>query len=90
MRIYKTSQHGDKTIFEGSKKNVLETLRTESREKRRSSRIAHKLDDTVHSIDKNKHLSQLVTMASFKLEQLGVIQLLNLLNSHGVTNYELA
>jgi len=87
MKIHKTSQHGDLTIFEGNKKVVLEKLRTEAREKRRSSRIAHKLEDTVHSIDDSKHQSKLVTMASFKLENLGVDQLLDLLNNHGVTNY---
>jgi plasmid maintenance system killer protein len=90
MRIYKTSQHGNKTIIEGNKKNILEQLRTEAREKRSSSRIAHKLEDTVHSIDENKHPSKLVTMASFRLEELAINQLLKLLNNHGITNYAIA
>jgi plasmid maintenance system killer protein len=89
MKIHKTSQHGDITIIEGNKKQVLEDLRVEARTKRRESRLRHNLTDDVHSIDKSLHQSELVTMASFKLENKGLNDLIELLNSHGVTNYKI-
>jgi len=83
---YKSSD----ATFTGSKKQVLNFLRTEARRMRRESRTSRHLPDDVHSINENLHPSKLVTMASFKLNDLDVDALLNLINNHGVLKYKVS
>lgn len=73
----------------GSKKEILTFLRDEAHKLRRSSRLIHNLPDNVHSIDDKLHQSKLVTMASFKLSEMNIEQLLTLLNNHGVYKYQI-
>ena len=75
--------------LKGSKKEILTHLREEAGEKRRESRLLHRLDDNVHSIDSNLHQSRLVTMASFDLNKMNANQIIELLNNHGVIKYSL-
>ena len=86
--VNKTSQHGDITIIEGSRKKVLEALRVDAREKRLESRKRHNLPLNVSSISGNLHPSILVTMASYQFEKLGLYALISVLNGHGVTQYK--
>jgi hypothetical protein len=89
LKITKQSQYSTSTL-EGSKKEVLSFLRTEAKEKRRGSRQAHKLSDSVHSLPFDAHCSELVTMAAFNLNNCRVERLIALLNGHGVTKYSVA
>ncbi|MCT4665662.1 MAG: hypothetical protein N4A45_10550 [Flavobacteriales bacterium] len=73
--------------FKGSRKEVLEHLRQEAKRKRRDSRLTKGLPDNVHSIDENLHQAKLVTIASFKINEMGLEQLLDLLNQHGELKY---
>jgi len=87
MKVFKNNQTGNSKIFEGSKSSLLIQLREEARKIRRESRLRNGLEDSVHSISENLHPSTLVTMASFKLDFLGLRDLTNLLSNHGVCNY---
>ena len=89
ITIAKSSQYST-SYFTGSKKQALSFLRTEARKKRRGSRQAHKLADNIMSLPKDAHQSELVTIASFELNNCGIEKLLNLLNGHGVTKYVVA
>lgn len=77
------------STFTGIKKQVLNYLRDEARRMRRESRTSRHLEDSVHAINENLHPSKLVTMASFKLNNLGIENLLELINNHGVLNYSI-
>ena len=57
---------------------------------RRESRISRRLEDSVSAINEKIHPSKLVTMASFKLNNLGIDSLLELMNNHGVIKYTVA
>ena len=71
------------------RKDVLNFLRIEAHRMRRESRILMgKKFDNVDSLPRHFHKSELVTMASFNLEKLGMEQLLKLINNHGVIKYE--
>lgn len=74
--------------FSGSKKEVLKELRFIAAEKRRDSRKLRNLPDSVHSIDRSCHPSELVTIASFHLNNYGIDKILELLNAHGVLKYK--
>ena len=78
------------STFTGTKKQVLNHLRDEARRMRRESRTSRHLPDNVHAIDENLHPSKLVTMASFRLNSLGIDSLLELMNNHGVIKYTVA
>ena len=73
--------------FEGTKKQVLNFLRTEAKRMRRESRTSRHLDDSVHSIPEQKHPSKLVTIASFKLNDMRMEDIIKLINNHGVLKY---
>lgn len=88
LTVKTTGQYSSSnSIFTGTKKQVRTYLRSEASRMRRESRLVKKLDDTVHAIDSNLHISKLVTMASFTLGTLGIESLLELLNNHGVLKY---
>jgi hypothetical protein len=76
--------------FTGTKKQVINYLRDEARRMRRESRTSRHLEDSVHAIDDDLHPSKLITMASFKLNNLGIDCLLDLINNHGVIKYTVA
>lgn len=83
MLVEKRNQYGIAGRFEGNLRQVLKQLRAEAAQKRRESRQAHNLPDTVMAIE-SSHPSKLVNMASFGLNEMGLGQLLELLNNHGV------
>ncbi len=83
----KGEHRATESTFTGTKKRVLDFLRSEAREIRRGSRISNGLKDDVHSIDRSEHQSELVTMACFKLQDMRMEQILELINNHGVIKY---
>jgi hypothetical protein len=82
---YKSSN----ATFEGTKKEVRNFLINTAKEVRRNSRLLRRLEDSVHAISSDKHVSKLVTMASFKIQTLSNEQIVELLNNHGVIKYSL-
>lgn len=75
------------STFTGTKKQVINYLRDEARRMRRESRTSKHLEDSVHAISESLHSSKLVAMASFKLNNLNIEALLELMNNHGVIKY---
>jgi len=83
---YKTSEE----TFEGTKKEVLSFLRDEALEMRKKSRSTMSKDkQNVHSILHEKHQSELVNLASFKIKKMNIEQLLPLMNNYGVMDYKI-
>lgn len=76
-------------VKEGTRKEIRLFLNSEAHRLRRESRLIHNLPDNVHSIDRSKHQSELVTMAAFKLTPMSIEQLLPLINNHGVLKYKI-
>lgn len=74
-------------IITGSKRLVLLELRYKALKMRKDSRATIKLFKNVHSLPKNTHQSELVNMASYDLNKLGIDQLLPLMNAHGVLKF---
>ena len=91
MTITKKGQYASSNeTFEGSKREVLSYLRAEALTMREQSRqVMPKSVRNVHAILKNKHSSELVNLATYKLKELGIDQLLPLMNVHGVFNYSM-
>jgi len=91
LTVTTTGQYAaSNSTFTGSKKQVINSLRVEASRMRRESRLSRKLEDSVHAINENSHPSRLVTMASFKINNLGMESLLELINNHGVIKYKVA
>ncbi len=76
--------------FTGTKKEVLNYLRVEACKMRRESRMAKHLPDNVHAIDISLHPSELVTVASFSLNNMSIEHLLRIMNKHGIIRYAIA
>lgn len=84
-RQYASSQE----MFEGSKKEVLAFIRNEALTMREQSRQTIKgYKPTVHALHgAQKQISKLVNIASFKINQMNINNLIDLLNAHGLSNY---
>jgi hypothetical protein len=76
------------TTLTGTKREVLAQLRLKASLMRRNSRKLMK-QDNVHSLITNKHQSPLVNLASYQLNQLGLNELLNVMNAHGVLKFKI-
>ncbi len=90
MKATKTGQYNaSKVIIEGNKKTILNFLRAEALTMREQSRQTIKgYDSSVHALyGKEKHTSEIVNLASFKIKQMNIEQLLPLMNAHGVMTY---
>jgi RNase P protein component len=87
--VVKSNQYGIQEQFIGSSKETHNYLLSEAKTKRRNSRIAHRLTDSVHSLPHTAHQSELVIIASFDLNSMSNEKLITLLNAHGVVKYEL-
>lgn len=87
METIKIRNQYETQKFIGSKKEVLAFLRNEVLTKREDSRKVKKLAFNVHSLPVDAHSSKLVTVAAFKIKQLGKNDLIELLNAHGVQKY---
>ena len=77
------------STFSGSKKQVLNFLRESACGMRRDSRVSRHLPDNVHSIPEDLHTSKLVTMSFFSLNKKGIVDILKLINLHGVLKYNI-
>ena len=84
--IAEKSPYGVK-YWVGSKRELLTRLRVLAHEKRTDSRSLKGLSLGVHAIDSSLHPSQLVTMASWKINVLDFERLIALLNGHGVLRF---
>ena len=82
------------TWFEGSRKQYRSFLISQASRMRNESRaLRPKLHpEGVHAIinEKNKHVSELVNIASFEIQRLSNEKLLKLMNAHGVMKYTLS
>ena len=87
IMIKVTSPYGVNNLV-GSRKDLLAQLRYIAKEKRRSSRLNKGFEDSVHSIDRGLHQAELVTMSSWKIDELDVDPLISLLNDHGIKKFQ--
>lgn len=93
MKATKTGQYASSTKeVEGNKATILEFLRSEALTMREESRQTIKgYTPTVHALQGNdKHTSEIVNIASFKINQMGINNLVILMNAHGVMTYKIS
>jgi hypothetical protein len=92
MKVIKKGQYASSAeTFEGTRKEVLNYLRNEALTIREQSRATMPKEfRNVHAIlGEHKHPAEIVNLASFKIKQMGIKQLLPLMNAHGVFNYSI-
>lgn len=85
-----SNQYGEHTRISGTRKDILKELRQIALDKRKCSRQAHNLPTDVMALGAtHKTGDKLVDMATFDIKQIGIADLLGLLNAHGVEKYAL-
>lgn len=93
MKITRTGDYeSSKEVVEGKKRAILTYMRSEALRMRKESRMTmpKELRDVHSIIGADRHISEVVNLASFQINQMNIEQLLPLINAHGVMSYSIS